>query len=170
MIKSKVTVCADENGAVINISENPEIGFIKVEQTKIEFRNTGWINKQKLSSLIFGEVDELKTFGWVNGMEIPGNIVILEQLDPFNENDPERDYKIAGDTGIVCCVEGQPIYRKSFYDSTGELEDIKLQHTNGDAIRDKFLEELDDISNAEPVKKSKKKTEKKDEFVELDEL
>jgi len=169
MIKSKVKVCADENGAVINISENPEIGYIVLEQTKVNFKETGWINKQRLSCLIFGEIDELKSFGWVNGMEIPGNIVIQEQLEPFNENDPERDYKIAGDTGIVCCIEGQPIYRKSFYDSTEEKKDNKLQHTNGDAIREKFLEELDEISNAEPVKKSKK-NQKNEELAELDEL
>ena len=56
MIKSKVKVCADENGAVINISENPEIGYIVLEQTKVNFKETGWINKQRLSCLIFGEM------------------------------------------------------------------------------------------------------------------
>ena len=67
---------------------------------------------------------------------LPGKIYIRESLEPFSADDPDRDLKIAGDTGVVCCSHGQPIYRKSFYDQTGTQGDDLVPHTNGDAIKE----------------------------------
>ena len=57
-----------------------------------------------------------------------------DSLQPFNKKNPERDYKIAGKSGVVCCKEDQPIYRKNFYTLDPNASDIKLQHTNGEEI------------------------------------
>ena len=43
---------------------------------------------------------------------------------------------MAGDTGIVCCVDGQPIYRKTFFTKDQTAEDVLIAHDNGDAIRE----------------------------------
>ena len=41
-----------------------------------------------------------------------------------------------GDTGIICAVDGQPIYRKTFFVADANAEDVLIAHTNGDAIRE----------------------------------
>jgi hypothetical protein len=56
-------------------------------------------------------------------------------LVPFNAENPEKDYKMAGSTGIVCCVDGQPIYRKTFYNPSSNDHDETLAHDNSEAIR-----------------------------------
>ena len=43
---------------------------------------------------------------------------------------------MAGDTGIVCCSHGEPIYRKTFFVADLEAEDVFVAHTNGDAIKE----------------------------------
>ena len=67
---------------------------------------------------------------------LPGKIIIKESLEPFSNNDPDRDFKYAGDTGIICAVDGQPIYRKTFFVADANAEDVLIAHTNGDAIRE----------------------------------
>jgi len=169
MIRSKVTVAADKNGAVINVTENPDIGYVILKQTRIIFKNTGWLKKQKLQTLVFGEINELKDLNWFNGMELPGNILIKEQLEAFNVNDPERDYKIAGTTGIVCCIEGQPIYRKCYYETNSHISDNEIEHDNGEVIREKFIEQIEEISsnqNLEDLKNDKTKKVKEEKLTE----
>ena len=36
---------------------------------------------------------------------------------------------------MICCKEGEIIYRKTYYDATGLDTDVLIQHTNSDAIR-----------------------------------
>ena len=62
-------------------------------------------------------------------------MIVKESLTPFNPNDPERDYKIAGTSGVVCCQEGQPIYRKNFFSLSSGAEDTSIEHDNGDDIK-----------------------------------
>ena len=75
-------------------------------------------------------------------MELDGNIIVREQLVAFNANAPERDLKIAGETGVICkgvdqeTGEVKEIYRKSFYDPTGLQKHISIPHINGDEIRE----------------------------------
>jgi len=161
-MNSKVKVTANEAGAVVNVSKNnPEYGHIRFEQSKIVFSRNGWVKKKKLSALIAGTVEELKELELFNGQELEGNIVIIEQLEPFSDHEPERHYKIAGETGIVCCVDGQPIYRKCFYDQTGQESDKFEQHTNVDDIvkanNKKLSEEIN--KRKESLKKDKKAKE-----------
>lgn len=136
---SKVIVTADAAKNVIVPSKNsPEWGVIRVEQTRMVIDAGGFARKKKVSALIPGLITDLKGFGWNAGEEVEGKIIVKEQLTPFNEKDPERDYKIAGKTGIVCCVDGQPIYRKAFYTLNQEAYDVTLEHNNTEAIRAEY--------------------------------
>ena len=106
-------------------------------------------------------------------MVLPGNIVVLEQLEPFSTEEPDKDYKIAGSTGIICCVDGQPIYRRSYYEPNEDINDTLIEHDNGEVISEAFKLELEELSNSQPIDdlnanvkptKSKKKTKVSDDI------
>jgi hypothetical protein len=135
-MNAKVRVCAEEStGAVIVRSQNnADYGHIRVEQTRMLIDDNGFARKRTLSALIPGTVEDLKMFGWTAGQEISGQVIVKESLEPFNTKNPERDYKMGGKTDVVCCVDGEPIYRKHFYTLSEGNEDISIAHDNGDAI------------------------------------
>jgi hypothetical protein len=134
-MNSKVKVTADEAGNVIVRSpKNPDYGHIRVEQIKMIIDDSGFARKRKLSALIPGTVEDLKCFGWTKDQEVDGQIIVKDSLEPFNKKFPERDYKVAGRSGVVCCQDGMPIYRRNFYTLNMKATDIKVEHTNGDDI------------------------------------
>ena len=61
--------------------------------------------------------------------------MIKESLTPFNTKKPESDLKIAGTTGVVCKVNGQPIYRKTIYTDIPTVKEELIAHDNVDEIR-----------------------------------
>jgi len=133
---TKVTVIGNEQGQVINVSaNNPEYGYIRVVQTRTMFDESGFLRARKVYALIPGRVEELEMAGFRANQELNGQIIVKESLTPFNENDPERDLKMAGDTGIVCSVEGQPIYRRTQYTASSNAEDTLIQHDNVEELR-----------------------------------
>lgn len=135
-MQSKVKVIPDENGAVIRVSSNnPEFGHVRLQQKRSTIGFNGWVRMTNLSTLLHGKVEDLQEMGMADIKELPGKIIIKESTEPFSTTDPDRDLKIAGETGIVCCVDGEPIYRKTFYVPTEDAEDILIAHTNGEAIR-----------------------------------
>jgi len=125
---NKVTVTAGKDGHVITPSKNGK-GHIRVQQTRV-LSEDGWMRTITLSALVHGDLDALKKSGWVIGQEIPGCIHVKEQLTPFNKENPDKDLKIAGETGIVCSVAGQPIYRKCFHNSDPSAPDVIVEHDN----------------------------------------
>lgn len=134
---SKVTVVADKNGNVIGVSaNNPDYGYIRVEQQAIQINNEGWLRNVKRSALLKGKTEDLLSTGYTEGTTLPGKIVVVESLVPFNTENPDRDLKIAGDTGIICRIDDQPIYRQSFYTSNSNAVDELITHDNSDEIRD----------------------------------
>lgn len=136
-MQDKVTIEPDESGSIIRISmNNPEFGYVRVTQESVSFTANGWVKKAARGALIHGTVEDLKSIGIAKLKTLPGKIYILESTDPFNTKDPDRDLKIAGDTGVVCCSHGEPIYRKSFYDASGLLDDSLVPHTNGEDIKE----------------------------------
>jgi len=136
-MQSKVNIIADDMGNVIRQSStNSEFGHVRLQQERVTFGNTGWVKKSVLSTLLHGKLEDLQSLGLENVKSLPGKIVIKEQLEPFNNTDPDRDYKYAGDTGIICCQDGQPIYRKTFYVSDTTAEDVLVAHTNGQDIKE----------------------------------
>lgn len=135
-MNTSVQVTANKAGQVV-ISNNNGYGFIRVSQTRMQLdERTGFVAPKTLSALIKGKVEHLEMFNYKAGQELPGKIVIKESLEPFNTKNPEKDYKIAGDTNVVCCVDGQPIYRNCFYNVSGTDMDELIAHTNTDAIRE----------------------------------
>ena len=133
---AKVVVTADKAGNVITRSQtNADFGHIRVEQTRMVIDDNGFARMKKLSALIPGTVEDLLGFGWTAGSEVTGKIVIKERLTPFNAKDPERDYKIAGASGIVCTKNGMPIYRKHFFTFNGNAQDEPVEHDNQDEIK-----------------------------------
>lgn len=140
---SAVTVTAVSGNVVIPSKKNALWGYICVAQTRIVVDERGFAALKPVKALIHGLVKDLKKFGWVEGQELKGTIIFKEQMQSFNSKEPERDYKVAGKTGIVCCIDGYPMYRKTFYSSNPNAEDVyildkdgnRMSHTNGDEIR-----------------------------------
>jgi hypothetical protein len=134
---SKVKVTADQNGNVVGVSQNnPEYGYIRVEQQAIQINEQGWLRNVKRSALLKGKVTDLIDTGYKAETELPGKIVVVESLTPFNMENPDRDLKIAGATGIVCRIDDQPIYRQTFYTTNPNAFDELITHTNSDEIKE----------------------------------
>lgn len=132
----RVRVTADENGNVIGVSKNnPEFGYIRVEQLAPTVSATGWLSVNKRSALIKGKVEELQMLNYCAGHELPGQIVIKESHVPFSSTQPNRDLKIAGFTGVVCRVGDEPIYRQAVYTSNPTAFDELIAHDNTEEIK-----------------------------------
>jgi hypothetical protein len=71
-------------------------------------------------------------------LKIVGKIVVEESLTPWNKNNPERDLKVAGATGIICRVEGAPIYRRTRFSFNAKSVDTYIQHDNVSELRAAF--------------------------------
>ena len=134
-MSSTVTIVADKFGNVVNVCKNNKYGYIRVVQ-QVSLVNRGFVNDRLLSALMVGELEDLLLQNYQDGQELPGKIVIKEQHQPFSEEDGDRDLKYAGRTGVPCHVDGEPIYRRTFY--TDDLTDDHelIQHTNTDEIRE----------------------------------
>jgi len=132
----KVKVTADENGNIIGRSQNnPEFGYIRVEQQVTQINQEGWLRRATRSALIKGRVDDLVAASFTAGQELPGKIVVRESFEPFNPQNPDRDLKMAGTTGVICRVGDQPIYRQSFYVTDDTASDELIMHDNREEIR-----------------------------------
>lgn len=136
MNNNKVKVTADSDGNVINVSKNPEFGFIRVEQRAAFVNTDGWLRISKRSALIHGKLDDLVEAGFKKDQELPGRIVVKESFDPFDSNNPDRNIKFAGSTGVICRVDDQPIYRQTVYTNDANAQDELIEHTNTEEIRE----------------------------------
>lgn len=152
-MNTKVRVISDKNGNVVNVSQNnPEYGYIRVEQNAFQLNNEGWLRIIKKSALIKGKVEDLIECKYKDGDEIGGKIIIVESLTPFNSENPDRDLKIAGSTGVICRIDDQPIYRQTFLTFDENAQDELLLHTNRDEIKEVMQAQtlLDDLGIKEP--------------------
>ena len=167
----KVTIVPDEHGNVIRVSKNnPEYGHIRLTQEKLGISTTNWVRNQSKSTLIHGTVEDLQATGIADKKELPGQIITREQLTPFSNENPDRDLKIAGETGIICVGintdTGEvdvPIYRKTFYSMDLSENDILVPHTNSNEIREA------NGSDSKKVTISKEKLEEMTQEVEEEE-
>ena len=143
-MQTAVTVVPDANGMAVRQSQNnPEYGFIVLKQSRTLIqtnpnnqKSVGWVKVTNNTALIKGKVEELQALNLAPEQTLPGKIVVKESLSPFSEEYPDQHLKVAGDTGIVCCIDGQPIYRMAFYTLDENEQDVFIAHDNGDAIRD----------------------------------
>ena len=140
-----VIVSSDEDGNVIVPTKNDN-GYVRLTQERMIINKKGWINVKPVSTLVQGEIAMLEKLDWKANQQLRGQIVVKESLEPFNSTNPEKDYKIAGETGVVCCIDGQPIYRKTFYDVSGQDSDVLLEHTNQEEIK-RAADKLQAIAN-----------------------
>jgi hypothetical protein len=137
MKNSNVVVVADELGNVIRQSKtNSDYGFIKLEQKRFILGNgrTNFVDAKPVTTILLEKVSVLQTLELQANEVLVGKIIIKESLVPFNKNDADRDLKVAGQTGIVCSVDGQPIYRKTFFIGDVSAQDTLVAHDNGEAI------------------------------------
>ena len=126
---SKVIVTADDNNNVIAVSKNsPEYGYVRVEQTTTQINDQGWLKNVKRSAIIKGKVTDLVDANFKANQVLTGKIVVVESLQPFNTENPDRDLKVAGDTGIICTIDDQPIYRQTIYTSNDNAVDEMITH------------------------------------------
>lgn len=132
----KVTIMADNNGNVVTISEkNPDYAYIRVKQDTYIFDENNWLKAKTLTALIHAQTDVLLKMNYQPDQELPGKIVIKESLTPLSSNDSDRDLKYAGSTGVLCRVDDQPVYRKTFYTENMNSQHELIQHSNSDEIR-----------------------------------
>tara|TARA_R110001599_G_scaffold65178_7_gene183674 strand:- start:2623 stop:3216 length:594 start_codon:yes stop_codon:yes gene_type:complete len=158
-MQNKVQIIADELGNVIRVSQNnQEYGYVRLSDNSFQINN-GFMQKKEVTTLLHGKVEDLREMGIQNMKELQGKIVVKEQLEPFSSTNSDRDLKIAGKTGIICCVDGQPIYRKTMFTADITAEDIMLDHTNGSDIRE---------ANAEVIPTAKKTKITPDKSFEVD--
>lgn len=138
-MESKVVVVADDaTGNVIYQSENPNFGYVKVQQTRTIIGDDGFLRRTLMTALIQSPIDILQEMNYYAGQILPGKIVVKESLTPFNKKTPSKDVKVAGRTGISCTVNGQVIYRKTFYTETSNAQDVRIQHDNVDELRSAY--------------------------------
>jgi hypothetical protein len=130
---NKCIVKAFEGKVVVISKNNPEYGSIRLEQTVMTTQN-GFLTPKKRSAFLNGLVADLTATGWADGQGIDGHIVVKESLSPFNEDNPDSDIKMAGDTGVPCTSEGQAIYRKSYFSYSAEADTL-ISHDNGEQIK-----------------------------------
>ena len=135
-MNSKVIVTADATtNRVVNVSENPEFGWIRVEQVRTMIDDNGFLKRKPVSAIVPGPLADLQASGFFAGQQLDGKIVVQESLEPFNKKTPERDLKIAGETGIVCTLGGLPIYRKTIWSLDSSSQDELIKHDNVEELR-----------------------------------
>ena len=133
-MENQVTVTRKQGESLLTISENPEYGYFRVEQVR-RIHENGFYVPKKISALVHCKVSDFEKAPYNEGDIIPGKIIILESLTPFNKKNPENNYKIAGKTGIICKVNGQPIYKNTMFTNDDSKEDKLVKHTNSDEIK-----------------------------------
>ena len=100
---SKVQIVPDELGNVVRQSKNnSEYGYVRLQQDRVTYSNGGWLKRSNVSTLLHGKIEDFDAIGIKDQTELTGKIIIKEQTTPFSNNDPDRDLKYAGDTGVIC--------------------------------------------------------------------
>jgi len=143
-----VKIERDKLGNVVRQTSNPEYGYIVLSQKRTSLKD-GWVNEKKYTALLKGRTETLKAISFGKLKELPGNIVVRESTKQTDPNDPNRNLKIAGDSGIILCTkDGEPIYRETIYDPTGLEQDILVQHQKFNV--DNVQENIDDVKTEDP--------------------
>jgi len=123
MSQVKVTM-NPETGEVVNPTSNPEVAYVRVEQTK-EVVNNGWFQEQTRSALIMGDPEKLRN-KFKKGQTLPGTITIRENHEKAHNG---QQPKINPTSGEVLQKDGKPIYRHSEYNPNPAAQDGEmLQH------------------------------------------
>ena len=109
---------------------NSEYGYVRVQQIRTMIDDNGFLRRKPVSAILHGNIEDMKAMNFYGEQEMPGKILIKESLLPFNTKNPERDLKIAGQTGIVCTLDGEPIYRRTRVTFNLSETDAPIKHNN----------------------------------------
>jgi hypothetical protein len=141
----RIVANAKSNNLVTGYKNNPEYGYIQLEQTAMSIASNGWIREQKRVCILRAKVDLLKSYVNANkSLQLPGKIVIKEYLesqvpdailDTLNQNVSYEEriasfVKRAGVDGDELTLGGERILRFSNYDNSGLDQDVLIQHDN----------------------------------------
>ena len=130
---SKITIQTGRGGQIIFANEKGNTS-IRLNQSRAEVTQQGFV---KLSNRVFyvkGSKEELQALGWNKDTQLTGNLVVQESLEPFNKSNPDYDFKVVPGTGVICTVDGEPIYRRTIWDPTGNVTDTFIAHDNKEEI------------------------------------
>jgi hypothetical protein len=86
---------------------------------------------------------------------LDGKITVKESLDAIMESNPDFGVKRAGQDGPICVFEDQPIYRRTYYTLDVNDQDVFIQHTNVDEIRESNASRNAKVVTIKPVTKAK---------------
>jgi len=151
-LNQEVQIMADDMGNVINQSQNPEYGYIRLSQNKVVITN-GFVDNKVVSTLLPGKLEALQSLNITKDTKLGGKIKVIESLEGA-----DRDLKMAGKTGVVCRVlnqetgEEQPIYRKTVFTADVNAQDIFIDHTNGAEIKEANLLSVGDETMTKATK------------------
>lgn len=126
-----------KNKVVVSIGptqspNNPEWGYVQLAQDKSSIEGN-FLRKRRATCIINGPLEDLKA-QFTAGMELEGQIVATDSMEPVNPDNLEQGVKMAGDSGIACTLGGKPIYRSTEYTTDLSAVDTKIDHDNGDTI------------------------------------
>ena len=127
-----------EDGSPKLDKNGEEFGFIRVQNPDtidLSYAYSNGGKKAGHSALI-----AMTTKAWERskdaykaGMEIPGQVVVIESL----EKTPGSQVKRAGsgDDAVVCTFKGQPIYRSTVFTSDQAAQSVLIAHDNTEEIK-----------------------------------
>lgn len=133
-MKTSVKITANETGQIISVSRNPEYGYIRVQQEKEVVENNFFVQK-KVSALIHGRLELLKSKNFYEGQTIEGQIVMKESLQPIDPKNEDRFIKLSGKNGIPCTVNGEYIYSTTYFTQDMDDKDVLIEHDNSEEIK-----------------------------------
>lgn len=94
-----------ETGNVITVStKNPKYGTVRLDESHTSFEN-GFVNTQKRTAFLRGEVVALEALNLQDGAKLPGKIVKRESYQPFYEGQSPKIYPEGSERA------GQPVLK-----------------------------------------------------------
>lgn len=124
-----------ETKAVITRNPNkPEFGTIRLD-FRTHTLNGGYSAQNNRSAFIHGRMEDLESFGLVEGQELVGKIIKKESFVPFYEG---QQAKINPSTGETVLTDGRPTY-------------IDFQYTEDPKAQDVWIDEDVAVETAEVV-------------------
>ena len=123
-----------ETGRVLTQNpKNQDWSTVRLEQETFVM-NGRIAGKVTRSAFITGPTEVLNAMNLQPNGEypVPGKLVVKESLTPFYEG---QKAKVAGDTGVECKLDGQPIYRQVEFSNDTTAPDVLIAHNNTEEIR-----------------------------------
>lgn len=126
---SQIQIQTGRGGQIIFANEKGNTS-IRLNQSVATVDDRGFVKASNRVFYVKGSKEDLQALGWNKDTKLKGNLVIQESLEPFNKSNPDYDFKVVPGTGVICTLDGEPIYRRTIWDPTGNVEDTFIQHDN----------------------------------------